>query len=330
MLCGPLTLLAPRAGPRSDAGAPIGDDVPLVEASQRTYEQVRMPGGWVAARPLPSAEELARFYADDYYQRLESSTYQSSYDDEELAHKRLRVAVALHAIAAAGADPSHGPMLELGAGEGFFLAGAAEAGWDVRGVDLSSFAVERFNPSVAGRVRHGDAESALDDLVAQRERVAVCVLVNVLEHVRDPEALLGRVEQVLTPQGLVVITVPNDDSPLQHTLRRRGHVEDDPWFVPPQHLSYFNTDTGPALARSCGYDVVDLFSDFPIDWYLLHPGANYVADPAQGKAAHRARITVELLLAERGLERFHALGQALAACGAGRDFTMVLRRPGGG
>jgi len=72
------------------------------------------------------------------------------------------------------------------------------------------------------------------------------------------------------------------------------------------------------------FDVVDMYSSFPIDFYLYHPDSNYVKEPKNGKSAHRARIELDLLMSKNGLENYHKLCQMWAKCGVGRDFTIVI------
>jgi hypothetical protein len=146
---------------------------------------------------------------------------------------------------------------------------------------------------------------------------------HVLEHVLDPEAILDRLRGLLAPGGVLAVTVPNDFSPLQLAARKAGQIDGDFWVAPPQHLNYFNADSLPRLFERMGYEIRLGFASFPIDWYLMHEGSNYVRDPAAGKPAHRARMAIDLMLAERGLPAFLNLAKALYACGAGRSLTVI-------
>jgi len=148
---------------------------------------------------------------------------------------------------------------------------------------------------------------------------------HVLEHVLDPELLLQRLPRLIAPGGVSAITVPNDFSPLQLAAREAGHVDRDFWLAPPQHLNYFDAKSLTTLLDRLGFETCVAYASFPIDWYLLHPGSNYVADPAAGKPAHRARMAIDLMLAEAGLPAYLALGQALFGCGAGRSLTVIAR-----
>jgi len=274
--------------------------------------------------PRPDAETLLRYYADTYFQE-ESATFVASYSEAEHAYPQLGIDHLLYALDRAGASAGpEGNLLEVGCGEGFFLRTALERGWDAHGVEMGRYAVERFNPDVAPRVREADAVTALEADHAAGMSYAVVVLAGVLEHVLDARLVLELVRLVLRPDGLLAVTVPNDDSLVQRRLQELGHA-DTRWFVPPEHLNYFNVDTGPAFARAVGFEVLDVYADFPIDWFGFHPGSNYFADAALGPAAHRARVELEHLHASRGPEAKHPLAQGLAACGSGRAFTMLLR-----
>ena len=115
--------------------------------------------------------------------------------------------------------------------------------------------------------------------------------------------------------------MPNDFSALQLAAREAGLIDRDFWVAPPQHLNYFNAASLPHLLERMGFEVRLAFASFPIDWFLMHPGSNYVADPAQGKPAHRARMALDLMMAARGLDPALGLAKALYACGMGRSLS---------
>jgi hypothetical protein len=145
--------------------------------------------------------------------------------------------------------------------------------------------------------------------------------------VLDPEQLLQRLTRLIAPGGVCAITVPNDFSPLQLAARAAGQVDRDFWLAPPQHLNYFEAASLTAFLTRLGYETRLAYASFPIDWYLMHPGSNYIADPAAGKPAHQARMAIDLMLAERGMPAYLALGQALFGAGAGRSLTVIAAAP---
>lgn len=292
---------------------------------EKVFKQVTNATGYISASPLPNVEELSQFYAETYYQQPSTSTYQTIYSNQELEQKRLRAALLLYALKTAHTGAVGRAFLKVGCGEGFVLQAAHDAGFDVAGIDFSSYGVNAFHPHLQDRLSTGDAFDLLDARIADGTKADVCVLQNVVEHVINPEGLMARIKKALNPGGLVVVNVPNDFSRTQEKLKELGHVDQDYWFLPPQHLHYFNVDTIGPFMENAGFEVVDMFGDFPIEMFLFHPGSNYAINADNGPGAHRARLEMDLLLAERGIENYHRFCQAMAACGIGRNVSVVAR-----
>ena len=218
-----------------------------------------------------------------------------------------------------------GRFLEVGCGEGWLLALAKAAGFEVSGLDFAADGLNRFHPELLPSATFGDAFENLERLIDAGAQFDVVAMEHVLEHVLEPERLLRRLPRLIAPGGVCAITVPNDFSPLQLTARAVGHVDRDFWLAPPQHLNYFEAASLTTLLNRLGFETRLAYASFPIDWFLMHPGSNYVADPAAGKPAHRARMAIDLMLADAGLPAYLALGQALFGCGAGRSLTVIAR-----
>lgn len=293
------------------------------------YRFVTQPEGFISVEPLPDPDELAEFYARLYYQTPQSATFQTSYSDAEIAQRYMRGRLLLHAIEAASETPvASKRFLEVGCGEGFLLKVASDVGCAIRGIDFSSYGLERWHPALKPHTEAGNAFQILDRIIEERQRFDICVLQNVLEHVIDPRGLITRLRRLLTPSGVIAVTVPNDFSRIQTRAEELGLIDRRFWQAPPQHLHYFNTETLAPFVRAMGFEPLDAFADFPIELYLYHQGSNYVADPQAGNHAHRARIELDLLMAESGLDRLHQLCRAMTACGLGRNITIIARPVG--
>jgi len=290
------------------------------------YALVTHPDGWRTVEPKPSPEDLKAFYAREYFQGSHG-TYAQGYTDIEVRHRHLLARQTLLAVERAmGREPADGDsLLEIGCGEGWFLRAADQAGFAVRGLDYSDDGLKRFHPDYLDRVTFGDALENLDALIEAGAAADVCVMEHVLEHVPDPEGLLARLPRLMKPGAVAAITVPNDFSPLQLAAREQGLVGRDFWVAPPQHLNYFNAESLTRLMGRMGFSIRLAFASFPIDWFLMHPGSNYVADGAQGKPAHRARMALDLMMADQGLPAFLDFGRALFDVGMGRSLTIVAQ-----
>jgi SAM-dependent methyltransferase len=121
-----------------------------------------------------------------------------------------------------------GQLLEIGCGSGLLLAAFRDAGYDVEGVELSSA------DAAHGRQRYGLSihEGRVEALALGRERYDAVVLINVLEHILDPAALVRRAYEMLRPGGCLVTGVPVVDSAYARLLGARwGAVTEAPRHV---------------------------------------------------------------------------------------------------
>jgi SAM-dependent methyltransferase len=150
-----------------------------------------------------------------------------------------------------------GRLLELGCGRGDLLQGAADEGFDVRGVEMTESFVD---PALADRVEIAPLERArsLD------EPYDVVVLGAVLEHLYEPRNALDRIAAALTPGGVVFVDVPNEcglwfraGNTYQRLRGRDWSVNLSPTF-PPFHVVGFCPRSLRALVTGCGLEVVSL------------------------------------------------------------------------
>jgi 2-polyprenyl-3-methyl-5-hydroxy-6-metoxy-1,4-benzoquinol methylase len=285
--------------------------------------------GYISTTPLPTSQELKEFYAETYYQAPKSSTYQESYDGLELEYKSLKCKILFHALSAAQSTQGK-TFLDIGAGEGFLLNEAFSNGYEVTGLDFSAYGVNKFFPHLMPYHIQGEIFESLSCLISSGKKFSVCTSTNVLEHVLNPDLFIRYMNQLVEPNGLLAITVPNDYSHLQLLAQELGHIDDDFWFVPPHHLNYFNTESFINFIKNRDLEILDAFSDFPVDLYLLHTGSNYIKNPKNGFEANRARMQHEILLANKnGLDGYLDYYRAMFKVGLGRDITIIARLIGG-
>lgn len=101
-----------------------------------------------------------------------------------------------------------GRLLEIGCGRGELLRGAANAGWAIRGIEMTETFARIAKAQFGVTVEVSPAETA----TALQERWDVVILAAILEHVYEPLALLARIREALRPGGVVFIDVPNECS----------------------------------------------------------------------------------------------------------------------
>jgi 2-polyprenyl-3-methyl-5-hydroxy-6-metoxy-1,4-benzoquinol methylase len=128
-------------------------------------------------------------------------------------------------------------LLDVGCGNGEFLAEMAAAGWIAEGLEVDERAVDQARARGLD-VRHGPLE---DGAYHPRSFDAV-TLSHVVEHLHDPVATLRRCRELVRDDGVLWIATPN--------LAGRGHRRyGRAWrgLEPPRHLVLF---TPSALVRA--------------------------------------------------------------------------------
>jgi 2-polyprenyl-3-methyl-5-hydroxy-6-metoxy-1,4-benzoquinol methylase len=284
---------------------------------------VRHPLGFWQVRDIPTADELSAYYAERYYQQ-EKSNYRRTYPADELEWMRIKLIQKHAAVTSLIGKPS-GSMLDVGCGEGFAMAYFRNEGWTVSGMDYSDEGLMRMNPELQSSLQTGDVFQLLDEAVASGTSYDLVWLGNVLEHVTDPVGLLASLLQLVSNDGLLVVTVPNDGTRLHEQLFESAQIPERFWIAIPDHISYFDASSLRQATEACGWSCARIIADFPIDWFLTHPGSNYVADRSQGPAAHRARIALDRLMGEHDPDLVNAFYESMAAVGLGRQITAYLR-----
>jgi 2-polyprenyl-3-methyl-5-hydroxy-6-metoxy-1,4-benzoquinol methylase len=275
--------------------------------------------------PRPSPEELGTFYRNEYFKAGVTATYSTDYTQAELAQKRLRADCVVELISRHVESAGDIRFLEVGCGEGFVVKSAVQRGWNVQAVDYQLAPAQKFNSDIVEQVVACDPNEYLRQRIAAGARFDVIVLQNVLEHVLEPEQLLEQLRTIVSPRGCLVVQVPNDFSALQQLARAEGRTARDYWFLPPQHLNYFNEDNLPKVAYRAGFQIVDGVTDFPIEMFLWRASSNYALDPSLGKHAHQGRVTLDLYLARKGLQRYVDFYRSAFLVGLGRNLCAVLK-----
>jgi SAM-dependent methyltransferase len=78
------------------------------------------------------------------------------------------------------------------------------------------------------------------------------VLLNLIEHVQDPRAVLGKVASILKPGGTVVVKTPNYDAWDARVFKDRSWAG----YHCPRHWVLFTRDSFATLVKSVGLQVL--------------------------------------------------------------------------
>jgi len=194
-------------------------------------------------RGFPDAPALAALYGDDYLERwgIHSPERRAAVRAmKEASHRPFLAAIARH-------RPG-GRLLDLGCALGFLLGVAREAGFDAYGLDLNAAAVADARREFGDRVHAGP----LDDTAFPGVRFDAITLIDVLEHVPDPEALLETLASRLAPEGVIAAVLPDAGSLTARLFGRRWpHYNEE-------HLFYWSASNLRTFLQERGWRVLAL------------------------------------------------------------------------
>ena len=294
-------------------------------------ETILDPDGFITIKKKPSKEEIQKHYENffvNYKDKKIRKNYQEKYDSKEIQHINLQNELCLFSIYKIRENWKENPgsFFEVGVGEGFLLEKARMNGWQIHGTDFSKSGIQKFNPQLIKNVEFGDAFEILEKYRNEGKKYDVCIAQNVLEHVLDPKTLMTNLRSMLKENGVIVIKVPNDFSEIQKRVFDLGIIKERFWIVPPEHLNYFNTKNIQVFLKNLNFKIIDMYSSFPIDFFLFHKGSNYIINEKNGKDAHQARIELDFILSESGMANYHKFCQSLATCNVGRSLTVIIEK----
>lgn len=170
-----------------------------------------------------------------------------------------------------------GKLLDVGAALGFFVELALQEGYDAFGCDPSSYAVAEAKKLVGpGRIKQG----TIGSVTYPRKSFDVITLFDVFEHLSDPGGDIQKLSTFLKDDGIMVIATGDAKSLLATILKRRWT-----FYIPPQHLFFFNKKTMTTLLTA--------HKLAPVEWFRIGKwlSLRYVL--------HLARTTGESKLAHR-------------------------------
>jgi SAM-dependent methyltransferase len=144
---------------------------------------------------------------------------------------------------------SKGRLLEVGCGDGHFLAAALDAGFDAWGTEISSSGLQRLTKRGL-HVLGGD----LTELDLPAGHFDAVVLFEVIEHLPDPVRHLTECHRVLRKGGALLLTTPNFSSLSRRLLGERWRVVD------PEHLVLFTSRGLRVALERAGFRVQALWS----------------------------------------------------------------------
>ncbi|MEW6655475.1 MAG: class I SAM-dependent methyltransferase [Aquificota bacterium] len=144
-----------------------------------------------------------------------------------------------------------GKLLDIGCGNGYFLAQMRDLGWDVAGVEPDPNAVKVAREEFGLKVFQG----TIEEINFPENSFDVITMNHVIEHVLDPIALLSECKRILKPNGKLIVITPNIKS-----LGHRFFKQDWRGLEPPRHIYLFSSRSLITSAEKAGLKVKKVFT----------------------------------------------------------------------
>jgi SAM-dependent methyltransferase len=229
-----------------------------------------------------------------------------------------------------------GRLLDFGCGNGAFASWMAQAGYDAVGLE----------PFSLGKPTEGERllliREPLESAAPRLGRFDVITLWHVLEHVPRPVDVLKRLEGLLAPDGVLIVSVPNFQS-WQSRLFRGS------WFHldPPRHIIHFEADTLENCLREARLETTKRWEFLPeygsSGWLQstlnqVLPHRNYLYEVVKdrgalkdlGAASHGLHFATSLLMGAPTVALTMPVEAVASAFGRGAALTFAARKTAGG
>jgi 2-polyprenyl-3-methyl-5-hydroxy-6-metoxy-1,4-benzoquinol methylase len=172
--------------------------------------------------------------------------------------------------------------LDIGCNCGFYSKLISDFGFQrVRGIDIDQPLLDRANEyfRTNGENKSITFENFNAEALDDNEKYDFILCTEVIEHTRHPEKVIGHIRNMLNPEGIAIITLPNALSYsylltfLSYKLHRRkidGELKDHLKYPSFRSVKLFN-DPSMKLLKTSG---TNLFH-----WYFLHkvPGFSFLS-----------------------------------------------------
>ncbi len=202
------------------------------------------------ANALLVTDDDAALYGRNYFERMAERHGLPTLEDRARFDLHERCLYWLRSLLRYRQPPAR--ILELGSAHGAFVALMRWAGFDATGLDLSPELVERARrrfdvPILEGPIESHDLPEGSMDAV---------VLMDVLEHLAQPEETLRRCFRLLKPDGLFFLQTPQYR---EGKSLAQMQEEGDPFLrmlLPDQHLYLFSQSSVRLLLQRLGAEHV--------------------------------------------------------------------------
>ncbi len=194
--------------------------------------------------PLPSKQELTKFYHAQYYQGGNKLGYNAPYETLEQGLKKTYEGI-IQKVQSLSGKKTFPLVLDVGCAYGYFLDCAKRCmNSSVRiGIDISDAAEKSITAKGHSFIKGGFEEAKIPNIAFD-----LIFMGDVFEHFLNPIAIMQRLDQFIKPGGIAVITTVDFSSLAAKILGKRWRL-----MTPPEHLFFWTPTSLKLLFQKYGW-----------------------------------------------------------------------------
>jgi SAM-dependent methyltransferase len=185
--------------------------------------------------PVPSDSELKEYYDSSYNEGL--------YKDfiEAVEMKVLNAAYRFGEVS----KYIFSPVLDVGCSDGHFLNILGKNSIEAEGIDISQVAVSHATNK--GLKAVCTTLSAYNPV----HKFKTITGFDIIEHLSDPAEFITQIKGLLEVNGFLILSTPNRNSVYRRLMRKNWY-----FYIPEEHLIYFDKKTIKTMLEKYGFKIV--------------------------------------------------------------------------
>lgn len=197
--------------------------------------------GLVSHLPIPTEKEISDYYVNSYRIDYHGERVPSARRILRAWKNGQRIFKQLQPFL-----PNDASVFEVGAGIGCSVKVFADRGYSASGIEPN----QDFNNYTREVLQANVTNTSLYELT-QKKQYNTILLVHVIEHFVSPKKALKHIYNLIENEGFLYVECPNLSAPFT-IFDHLFHYA---------HIYNFSHNTLVSLARSCGFEVMQTFSD---------------------------------------------------------------------
>jgi len=193
--------------------------------------------------PALRDEYVRQVYKHQSYSDLTRALMEPSNEYRRERFGKERVAIIDRFLRPQGGERLR--LLDVGCATGFFVLAAQDAGWIASGVEANPFQAD-FARKSGLDVRN----ETIEETTFPEGSFDAVTLFEIIEHVKQPMAILRKAHRLLKPGGMVFLYTPNFDCASRLIMGVEAH-----FIWASNHLTYFTIPTLAGALQTAGFQV---------------------------------------------------------------------------